>query len=140
LELCTLQQFSTSLHTIPACELQQAFVACVTPELRTAALGKGSTECPDLQNILDEFSDVLVPTIPGGLPPVRDDIAGRVIEHTINSAYDEKPYARPPRTFTPDESAEIQRVIADFLAKGWITPSLSAWAAPVLFLPKRPAP
>lgn len=94
----------------------------------------------ELQALLAEFDYVLVTSIPGGLPPVRHDATGRVIEHTIETHPNEKPYARPPRPFTADESAEIQRVIADFLSKGWITPSLPPWAAPVLFVPKKPGP
>jgi hypothetical protein len=63
-----------------------------------------------------------------------------VIEHTIETAPDAVPHARPPRPFTSEESAEIQRVIANFLAKGWIVPSSSPWAAPVLFAPQKPDP
>jgi hypothetical protein len=98
------------------------------------------SSCPELQSLLHEFKDVLVPSIPGGLPPERFDNNGRAIEHTIETAPDAVPYARPPRPFTQEESAEIQRVIADFLAKGWIVPSLSPWAAPILLVPKKPDP
>jgi hypothetical protein len=63
------------------------------------------------------------------------------MEHTIDTHSHEQPYARQPRPFTLEESAEIQRVIAEFLPNGWITPSLSPWIAVfVLLVPKKPDP
>jgi RNase H-like domain found in reverse transcriptase/Reverse transcriptase (RNA-dependent DNA polymerase)/Integrase zinc binding domain/Integrase core domain/Retroviral aspartyl protease len=139
-ELCTIQAFANAVRSMPEEELAEAFVACVAPELDSLTLHPNHTNCPELQSMLQEFSDVLVSSIPGGLPPERYDIAGRKIEHTIETAPDAKPFAVNPRMFSPDESAEIQRVIKEFLQKGWITPSLSPWAAPVLFVPKKPDP
>jgi hypothetical protein len=48
--------------------------------------------------------------------------------------------ARPPRPFPAENLQKFQRVIADFLAKGGITLSLSPWAAPALFVIKKPDP
>jgi hypothetical protein len=137
-----MSAFANAINTIPEDELAQAFIACVSPALRAvdAATGLQDHYSPELKALLSEFSDVLVASLPGGLPPKRYDAAGRPIEHRIDTPNGAKPYARPPHPFTAEESAEIQRVISDFLSKGWIAPSLSPWAAPVLFVPKKPDP
>jgi hypothetical protein len=70
----------------------------------------------------------------------RIGIDGQPLEDTIEVAPGTQPYARPPRMFTPEESVEIRRYLTDFLNKKWIVPSLSPWAAPVLFVPKRADP
>jgi hypothetical protein len=66
------------------------------------------------------------------------------IEHCIETAPDEKPFAHPPRPFTAQEDTELQTYLHDLhflgISKGWIAPSLSAWAAPVLFVPKKVDP
>jgi hypothetical protein len=144
IELCSMSAFANSIRKEPY-DLENAVVACITPELHaisatTTAVPNQNEHASKLQALLSEFSDVLVSSLPGGLPPVRHDASGRVIEHTIDTHSHEQPYARPPRPFTLEESAEIQRVIAEFLANGWITPSLSPWAAPVLLVPKKPDP
>jgi hypothetical protein len=144
IELCSMSAFANSIHK-EQFDLDHAVVACIAPELHamsatTTAVPNQNEHAPKLQALLSEFSDVLVSSLPGGLPPVRHDSSGRVIEHTIDTHSHEQPYARPPRPFTLEESAEIQRVIAEFLANGWITPSLSPWAAPVLLVPKKPDP
>jgi hypothetical protein len=90
--------------------------------------------------LLREFSDVLRSEIPGGLPPQRFAADGRAIEHCIETADGEQPYARNPMPFTAEEEQEIRKYIQDFLDKGWIVPSLSPWAAPVLFVPKKVDP
>ena len=141
IELCTFQQFAADVKHLPAEQVQQAFMACVTPELRavTADQAPGADD-PEVRKLLDEFKDVLVPQVPGGLPPVRTAADGSIIEHTIETAPDVTPSSRPPLPFTAEEHTIIKQYIADFIAKGWIKPSLSPWAAPVLFVPKKPDP
>ena len=147
IELCTLQSFSQTVRNMPSEELDEAFVAYVKPEFDSETSqssepllqGKGALE-PDIARILREFNDVLITEMPGGLPPHRQAADGSPIEHTIETAADEKPYARPPRPFTAEEDATVKKYISDFLERGWIKPSLSPWAAPVLFVPKKPDP
>ena len=95
---------------------------------------------PDIQRILAEFKDVLFSEIPGGLPPTRYAADGSAIEHTIETAPDVQPFSRPPRPFTAEDHEAVKKYLADFVAKGWIKPSLSPWAAPVLFVPKKADP
>jgi hypothetical protein len=66
--------------------------------------------------------------------------AGNPIEHCVDVEPGATPFARPSRPFTPHEEAEIKKYLTDLLTKGWITPSLSPWAASVLFVPKKVDP
>jgi hypothetical protein len=100
-----MQAFTSALSSISDEELSHAFVGYVTPELANVKADTSTNACPELAQLLQEFQDVLVSSIPGGLPPVRYDTSGRVIEHTIVTAPDAQPYARTPYPCTPDESA-----------------------------------
>jgi hypothetical protein len=133
-----LDAFSPDIHTADAVDLEGAVVVSLQhvppqPELLT---GPAADE-PDVKPSLSEFSDVLVTEILIGLPPERFAGDGRPIECCIEAEPDAKPYARPPKPFTTEEMQEIKTYLDDFLAKGWIVPSLSPWAARVLFAPKR---
>lgn len=137
-ELCTIQ--SLSRRSLSRAAREGAVLASVIPvlsaitadELEDPVLsGPGATH-PSVKPILEQYQQ-----IPGGLPPERFASDGSPIEHCIDLADGEKPYARPPRPFTPQEDEQIQKHLTDLLAKGWITPSLSPWAAPVLFVPKK---
>jgi hypothetical protein len=110
-----------------------------TPPASRSLSGPGADE-PSIKSLLDEFSDVLVPEIPGGLPPERRATDGIPIACVIDVDPDAKPYAQQPRPFLPAETDEIRKYLDDFLAKGWITLSLSPWAAAVLFVPKKVDP
>jgi hypothetical protein len=125
-----------SLRSEPTIDTENAVIAVLehVPAQQPAGLG---SDLPDIKPLLNEFSDVLVSEIPGGLPPERVSADGSPIECTIELAPDAKPFARPPRPFTAEETQEIRNYLDEFLSKGWITPSLSPWAAPVLFVPKK---
>lgn len=75
--------------------------------------------------------------MPPGLPPVRHLRDGRVLEHCIDLEPDGKPSAQQPYRFTPDELAEVNKQLTELINNGWIRPSLSPWAAPVLFHRKK---
>lgn len=148
-ELCSINAISK--RSVSAAAQKGALLGYVIPEccaLRAASpsdsedplfSGPGAL-LPEVKPVLEEFRDVLVSEIPGGLPPERFGPDGMPIEHCIDTAPGESPYARPPRGFTPHEDAEVQKYLKELLAKGWITPSLSPWAAPVLFVPKKVDP
>ena len=140
--LKTIRRDMSDMH------MSDAFVACVTPTLNVVEgvtldnpvlSGKGADN-HGIRGVLEKFNDVLVSSIAGGLPPERFDAEGNPIEHTIEVDPDAVPFKRSPRPFTAEEDAEIQRYLQDFLAKGWVVPSLSPWAAPVLFVPKKVHP
>ena len=90
-----------------------------------------------VRGVLEQFNDVLVSAIPGGLPPERFDTERIPIEHIIEVDPDAGMFKRSPRPSTAEEDAEIQRYLQDFLAKGWVIPSLSPWAAHVLSVQKK---
>jgi hypothetical protein len=146
-ELCSFNAISKRSLSFTATE--EAVLGYVMPECCIMHADEGSEDpvfsgpgglLPEIKPILHEFRDVLVTEVPGGLPPVRFDPAGNPIEHCIDVEPGEKPFARPSRPFTPHEDAEIQKYLKYLLVKGWITPSLSPWAAPVLFVPKKVDP
>jgi hypothetical protein len=138
IELCTIDAFARSLRNTSTIDASQVVLAVLQhiPDVPVTLSGPGA-DSPNVKPLLLEFSDVLVPEIPGGLPPERYATDGRPIECAIDVEPDAKPYARPPRTFSPEETQEIRNYLDEFLSKGWITPSLSPWAAPVLFVPKK---
>ena len=87
-----------------------------------------------------EFADVLVSNLPPGIPPVRKGPDGKPIKHTIELAENAKPYAAQPRRLSPDEYTELRRVLHELLENGWLGPSLSPHAAPLVFARKKPDP
>jgi hypothetical protein len=146
-ELCSFSALSK--RALSSAVAQEAMIGCIIPEffaLQTAEdavdplLSGPGAHHPVIRPVLQEFSDVLQTEIPGGLPPERFAADGSRIEHCIEVADKEKPYARTPMPFTSEEETEIRKYITDFLSKGWIVPSLSPWAAPVLFVPKKVDP
>lgn len=82
--------------------------------------------------LLNEYSDLFPSELPSELPPSR---AG--VDHAIRLVPNAQiPYKRPYR-LSHAENLELQRQVADLLAKGLITPSNSPYAAPVLFVRKK---
>lgn len=82
----------------------------------------------EVQQVLDEFSDVLVSKLPLGLPPKR------VIDHRIEliEGTHKVPHQYSYR-MSPAELEEARRQIEDYLRKGYIRPSVSPYGAPILF-------
>jgi hypothetical protein len=107
IELCSINSIVSTVNNFPATDLSHALLACDMPVKNGASLSSlEPSSCPELQSILHEFKDVLVPSIPGGLPPARFDNNGRAIEHTIETAPDAIPYDRPPGPFTQEDQLE----------------------------------
>jgi hypothetical protein len=96
--------------------------------------------CKEIQEILQQFGDVLVGKLPEGLPPERYAADGTTIEHTIDIDPDERPFATKPRLLSREENAELQRQLTALFDAGAIVPSLSSLAFPVLFVRKKPDP
>ena len=109
-----------------------AILAAIVPD----STGVGSDH-PLISPLLDEYSDVFATEIPGGLPPERTGIDGKPIQHEIHTDPDVKPFARSPPPAYAKEMEALRDYLKDFLAKNWISPSLSPWAAPVCSSPKR---
>jgi hypothetical protein len=54
------------MNKVSDLELEHAFVGCVTPELCSVTVIPSPPTDPDLQQLLAEYKDVLVSSIPGG--------------------------------------------------------------------------
>lgn len=86
----------------------------------------------NLKKLIEEFQDVL----PEGevKPPFPPD---RAIEHEIPTEPGKAPPHKPVYRLSEKELAELKTHLEDLLNRGFITPSTSPYAAPVLFVPKK---
>jgi hypothetical protein len=91
IELCTLK--AVSKRSLSEAAIAEAFAGSVIPELCIMHDAEGSEDplfsgpgwrLPEIQPILHELRDVLVPEVPAGLPPERLDVAGNPFEHCID--------------------------------------------------------
>lgn len=86
----------------------------------------------ELEELLSEYQDVLVDGLPPGLPPKRS------IDHKIEllPGADMPPH-RACYRMSPLELEESRNQVEDYLARGYIRPSLSPYGAPILFARKK---
>ena len=77
-----------------------------------------------------EYADVFPDELPG-MPPDRD------IEFAIELQPGTTPISKRPYRMPPAELAELKKQLQELLDKGYIRPSTSPWAAPVLFVEKK---
>ena len=91
-----------------------------------------SLETPTLVSFLlvCEFPEVFPKDLPG-IPPKRK------INFGINLLLDTQPISILPYRMAPKEFKELKEYFKDLLDKGFITPSISPWGAPVLFVRKK---
>jgi hypothetical protein len=81
-------------------------------------------------NVVSEFPDVFLEELPG-MPPERK------VEFSIELIPGTAPiYKRAYRVLGP-KLVELKKQIDELLEKGYIRPSTSPWAAPVLFVEKK---
>ena len=90
-----------------------------------------SEEPRELQALLQEFSDVFPEDLPPGLPPTRK------LQHTIDLVPGSTPPVKPPYRMCEVELAELRKQVEMLLDKGYIKPSTSPFASPVLFVKKK---
>lgn len=84
----------------------------------------------DLQNLLTEHADVFEE-----LKGIRKDTTG--ISHTIPLVEGAHPPSKRMYRLSQGETTEVNKQVADLLAKGFIEPSNSPFGAPVLFVQKK---
>jgi hypothetical protein len=81
-------------------------------------------------NVLSEFPDVFPEELPG-MPP------GRKVEFAIELIPGTAPISKRVYRVSGPELVELKKQIDELLDKGYIRPSTSPWAAPVLFVEKK---
>ena len=83
-----------------------------------------------IAQVQQEFSTVFGP-LPARLPPQRN------VDHQIELEPGAAPPALPIYRLSPLELEEVKRQLTDLLERGFIQPSMSPFAAPVIFVPKK---
>ncbi|KAL0373525.1 UNVERIFIED_CONTAM: Transposon Ty3-G Gag-Pol polyprotein [Sesamum radiatum] len=102
------------------CEAYLASVRDVTK------ISPGVSEVP----IAREFPDVFPEELPG-LPPHRE------VDFEIETIPGAAPISIAPYRMAPSELKELKKQLEELMDKGFITPSISPWGAPVLFVKKK---
>ena len=87
---------------------------------------------PDLEDVpvVRDFPDVFPEELPG-VPPDKD------VEFVIDLIPGTVPISRRPYKMAPLELAELKKQLDESLKKGFIRPSSSPWACPILFVKKK---
>ncbi|GJP46357.1 hypothetical protein CLOM_g5654, partial [Closterium sp. NIES-68] len=85
----------------------------------------------DLAKIIREYPEIFPDDLPSGLPPERPQ------DHKIELEPDAQPTVRTQWRLTQPELQELRNQLDYLLAKGFIRPSISPFAAPILFTPKK---
>src|SRR5277367_2289641 len=107
---------------------EELFAICAT-EIETTS--KEPSKTPEEKNLLEEFVNVFLETLPNQLPPQRK------IDHAIELVPGAEPPLRPTYRLLYLEMDELKKQLTDLLAKGFIRPSTSPFGAPVLFVHKK---
>jgi hypothetical protein len=81
-------------------------------------------------NVISKFSDVFLEELPG-MPPERK------VEFTIEFIPGTAPISKRAYRVSGPELVELKKQIDELSEKGYIRPSTSPWAAPVLFVQKK---
>jgi hypothetical protein len=91
--------------------------------------GEAALRVQDIRVVCD-FVDVFPAELPG-IPPERD------ATFEIKLIPGTQPIHKALYWMAPKEQVELKRQLDDLLAKGFIRPSRSPWAFPVLFVEKK---
>ena len=86
---------------------------------------------PDVQSILNEFTDVFPDKIPKGMPPKRK------YDFQIELKEDAQPQKKGLYRMSEKELTEVRKQLDELLENEFIRPSQSPWGAPILFVTKK---
>ncbi|GJP47701.1 hypothetical protein CLOM_g6873 [Closterium sp. NIES-68] len=97
-----------------------------------ADIDKLCAAVPDeLATLIRKHADIFLDDLPLGLPPERDH------DHTIQLEPGAQPTVRTQWRLNQPELEELRRQLDYLLEKGFVRPSTSPFAAPILFTPKK---
>ena len=85
----------------------------------------------EIEELLNEYKDIIVDDLPDGLPLVRS------ISHCMNLIPGASFPNKAPYRLTPTENEELNRQVHELLQKGLIRESLSPCAIPAVLAPKK---
>ncbi|GJP41548.1 hypothetical protein CLOM_g1212 [Closterium sp. NIES-68] len=86
---------------------------------------------PDLADLIRKYPEILPDDLPAGLPPSRPE------DHRIELEPGAQPTVQRQFRLSQPELEELQKQLDYLLMKGFIRPSTSPYAAPILFTPKK---
>ena len=87
---------------------------------------------PDIEKIIEEFSDILTNQAVPDLPPSRG-----VDDHSIPTIPNIRPFARTPYRLGSEEREVLKERLKELIEAGHIRASSSPWGSPVLFVRKK---
>ncbi|GKA82408.1 putative nucleotidyltransferase, ribonuclease H [Tanacetum coccineum] len=94
--------------------------------------GSSKVEVPKaVEQVLEEFKDVMPKELPKKLPPMRE------VDHTIELETGSKPLAKAPYRMLLPELEELHKQLKELVDVGYIRPSKALYGAPVLFQRKK---
>ncbi|GJP41219.1 hypothetical protein CLOM_g889 [Closterium sp. NIES-68] len=86
---------------------------------------------PDLAKLIRKYPEIFPDDLPAGLPPSRPE------DHRIELEPGAQPTVQRQFRLSQPELEELQQQLDYLLTKGFIRPSTSPYAAPILFTPKK---
>ncbi|GJP62447.1 hypothetical protein CLOP_g19509 [Closterium sp. NIES-67] len=86
---------------------------------------------PDLAELIRKYPEIFPDDLPAGLPPSRPE------DHRIELEPGAQPTVQQQFRLSQPELEELQQQLDYLLSKGFIRPSTSPYAAPILFTPKK---
>jgi hypothetical protein len=85
----------------------------------------------EVQELLEEFPDIVVDELPRSLPPIRS------VSHHIDLILGASLPNKAAYRLMPQENEEVKRQVRDLLDKGLVRESLSPCVVPIILSPKK---
>ena len=121
--------FPNNEHTLSSLSLKKHSSALHSSKGNVSSISPLIDE--KMQKLLQEYADVFSDDLPPGLP------LERAITHAIDLVEGSKPLSKPPYLLNASEASKVERQLADYLQCGFIQPSQSLWASPILMVKKK---